>query len=164
MGDGGSSIDLNPAHGQLWSGGTNWNPLDSTLGQLGQGNFQEAGRGAVGGLQRNFADAGRITKDVLLPIAGGNDLANEISGTKGIKKRAAEDEAGRNAYDAQQQQIQRQAEQQQKASADAAAKNKEYTDQQSQLSDSAGEADTFNRARAAARRAKGSTMFGGYNG
>ncbi len=164
MGDGASQIDWNPTHGQAWSGNTDWNPLNSTLGQFGQGNFSEAARGALGGAERFIKDSARISKDIIAPVAGMRDIAGEITGETGIKKRAAKDEADRNAYDAQQRQIQAQAAQQQKASADATAKNQTYRDQQTQLSNSAGEADAFAKARAAARRAKGSEMFGGYNG
>jgi len=154
--------------GGAFKGGIDWDPRNSTMGQAAQGNWGEVGRGVTGGIQ----DAANFNKNLLGGLAapgaalyGGVD---SMFGTPQAALRKKHDDAASTAQGAQEQaqgnyQKQQEAynQQQQKASTDA---NNAYQSQQATLNQSLADEDAFTAARNAARRAKGTSLFGAYNG
>ena len=173
MGDTRTNIDWDPSHstigqtitgqsGSALKGGVNWNPLDSTPGALAQGNFSGAANQAIGGAQ-NLANFGKdLNAGLLAPAAGIGALYNSATGQPQAAKRRDQDVAGQTAEnDARifgEQQQQQQAQQQaaeQKAQQD---KLSAYNLQQQGVADE----DAFTKARNAAIKAKGQTLFGAW--
>lgn len=116
----------------------NWNPLDSPVGRIGV----------------NLLTGG---------VPEGIKRSNEFDA---MERRAADnvtqDQARQDEAYAQQQGIVNQNNQlEQKRLADE-KRNKEYQDQQAGISKSIADEDAFTRARNAARREKGNTLFGAW--
>lgn len=164
MGDTASKINWNPLDSPLFQGTVDWNPLNSTLGQLAQGNYGEAGRGAAGGVQ-NLANTWKdIGMGFVNPGAAYKDIYGSISGETGARQRREQDIFGQ-----QQDQARRQAEyagwnQQMNQQQAAQKRNQDYLNRYSADQAATADADAYQRAKDAARRAKGTQLFGAYNG
>ena len=164
MGNSGGGIDWNPGNSPLFKGGVDWNPGDSTLGQAAQGNWGEAARGAGGGLKNAMNLSQDLWSAAASPLGAAKDAYQTISGEKQAAERHRNDVTNADAENARQQQIAAQNKAQADAAAAANQKNLDYQSQQAAMTSSLGAEDAFNRARNAARQAKGTALFGAYNG
>ena len=155
-------------------GAKDWNPnqvKDSTLGQFGQGNYGEAGRGASGALQNSMDFNRDLVGGLANPVMGISDVANSMGGQDAAAERrkqqfsdfgVAEQRQGEQQRQAQARQAFQGQQDQAKLASDTA--NKTYQDQQAGLTKSLDDENAFNAARNARRKATGQTLFGGWNG
>jgi hypothetical protein len=173
MGQTASNINWNPGdstlgrtltgqEGSAFKDPNIWNPAQSTLGQFAQGNYDNALNQTMGGIGNAVNVGNDLGKTLWNPIGAGLDLGNSIGGQTQARNRQKQDEQNQAADYAgvqRDQQAQEQARQQQ-AAAQKAQQDKlnSYNLQQQ----TASEADAFTQARNAARRAKGTTLFGAW--
>lgn len=165
---GGGGIDWDPFHSTLGTAvsgnpGAAWeqvkssiNPADSTAGTLLKGNIGKAGQDIAGGIQNGI----NANLDIL--GAGVTGVPGAIYQQQGREAAQRQQVDRANAAGANQQAI----DQQMQANATAAAnqKNMDYQSQQANMNASLGAEDAYNRARNAARQARGTALFGAYNG
>jgi len=175
MGDTAKNIDWNPANstlGQTFTGGGGsvfksdvLDPRQSTLGQFAQGNYGNALNQTVGGIGKGLKAGWDIQGGVLNPLGGINDVSAGVSGAPQAEKRRQQDQQNQAAdymgvqRDQQAQEMQRQ-QQEQQAAAQKAQQDKlnQYNLSQQSIADE----DAFTKARNAARRAQGQTLFGAW--
>ncbi len=176
MGDTAKNINWNPGDSSAsraimgQSGGikgADWNPLNSTTGQVAQGNY-----GALRGPLQNSVN---FTKDLLggiaAPLSGIQDLGASAAGIPQAAARHEKDLASAQVQGAQEQAYgqQQQGLAQQQQATDAAQQatndaNALYQKNQAGLTDTLNSENAFNAARNAARKAKGNTLYGAWNG
>lgn len=160
MGNG--NIDWNPGNSPLWKGTVDWNPLNSTPGQAVRGNWGEAGRGAMGGIENAAALSGQLASAALNPTGAIDSLSQSISGETQAAQRRKRDLAGVDARDAQLASERAAADAQARQTAEANKRNQDYQSQQASMSAALGAEDAFTKARNAARKAKGTQLFGAF--
>lgn len=168
MGDTAKNVNWNPAESPIWKGQQDNDIGNSTLGQFWKGNYAEAGRGAAGGV----GNLSNISKDLGMglanPIKGVGDLGNALGGQPQAEDRFQEKRRGIDAENSKREQMDRYQSQQnemnlQRQQADN-KRNSDYLQGVETQKKGTADEDAFNRARLAARRAKGNTLFGAYNG
>ncbi len=173
MGDTVSNINWNPGDstlgrtltgqdGSAFKDPNIYDPRQSTLGQYAQGNYGEALNQTMGGIG-NVRNVGNdLGKTLWNPIGAGLDLGNSIGGQPQATKRRQQDEQNQAADYAgfQKEQNAQAVARDQQAAAQKAQQDKlnSYNLQQQ----TASEEDAFTQARNAARRARGTTLFGAW--
>lgn len=173
MGDTRTNIDWDPSHstigqtitGQSGSAFKNpdiYDPNQSTGAQFAKGNYGEAANQALGGAKNLVQLGWNMEEGMLNPFKQAGDTYDTISGKPQAEKRHDQDVKNQTAdYEGVQraQEIQRQ-QQEQQASAQKAQQDKlsAYNLQQQGVADE----DAFTKARNAAIKAKGQTLFGAW--
>ncbi len=170
---GGANIDWNLANstaartltgqsGGAFSGGVDWDPRNSMLGQAAQGNWGEAGRGAMGGLQNAAGFNAQLLGGLASPAASIAGLVDSASGQPQAAARHKKDELSSEQLGAQQQGERQAGEAQQARAAADARRNAEFLTGQATANQTAADEDAFTAARNASRRARGNTLYQGW--
>jgi hypothetical protein len=166
---GGKSIDWNPMNSTLGTAlkgdvGKAWeqtksslDPRQSTAAQLLSGNTDTALQQMQGGAQ----DLVGMGQDLYgAALSGGAGVRGQWE-SKEAAQRRANDMAGLDAQN-QQNMIAQQGQEQERTRAEAEKKNQDYLASQAKFSAGEAEMDALTRARKAARKAKGQSLFGAW--
>lgn len=164
MGNTASNINWNPGDSPLWKGTTDWDPRNSTLGQMSQGNWGETARGLEGGFNNAFNLSKDLTGAVVAYGQALGQIDQSISGVGAAADRRKKLLDDQNADNIAKQQRDAQAQYQFGLQQQGDKKNQDYLAQMKQQEQNTADEDAFIRARNAARQAKGTALYGGYNG